>query len=257
SILEAARGLGPQEVSEISELPGAGLRGKIGDEIIEITGRQTVPAHIAAQLPPQAPGMECIVLRNGEDAATLRFEDVPREESRTFVHHLEPKHSIDKVMLVSGDRDAEVQRLARLVGIEHVHAGMSPEQKLAIVLVETGKGPTLFLGDGINDAPAMQAATVGVAFGHNSDITAEAADAVVLETSLGDVDELIHIGQRMRRIALQSAIGGMALSMIGMLAAAAGYLQPVAGAIAQEIIDLLAVLNALRVAAPRMRLRDL
>jgi P-type E1-E2 ATPase len=216
-----------------------------------------VPSRIAAQLPPVAAGMECIILRNGEYAATMRFEDVPREESRTFVHHLEPMHSVDRVMLVSGDREIEVQHLAALVGIEHVYAGKSPEEKLAIVREETAKGPTLFLGDGINDAPAMQAATVGVAFGHNSDITAEAADAVVLEASLGDVDELIHIGKRMRRIALQTAIGGMSLSAIGMLAAAAGFLAPVPGAIAQEVIDLLAVLNALRVAAPRVPLRDL
>ena len=102
----------------------------------------------------------------------------------------------------------------------------------------------------------MQAATVGVAFGQNSDITAEAADAVVLETSLGKVDELIHIGRRMRTIALQCAVGGMALSMIGMAMAAAGLLPPVAGAIAQEVIDLAAVLNALRVALPTKDLRD-
>jgi P-type E1-E2 ATPase len=160
-------------------------------------------------------------------------------------------------MLLSGDRDAEVQHLAALVGIKNVRAGASPEEKLAVVRAEAAKGPTLFLGDGINDAPAMEAATVSVAFGHNSDITAEAADAVVLDPSLASVDELIHIGRRMRRIALQSAVGGMTLSMIGMLAAAAGWLAPVPGAIAQEVIDVLAVLNALRVAAARTELNDL
>ena len=153
--------------------------------------------------------------------------------------------------------DAEVQHLAGLVGIENVRSGASPEEKLAIVRAEAAKGSTLFLGDGINDAPAMEAATVGVAFGHNSDITAEAADAVVLDQSLASVDELIHIGRRMRRIALQSAVGGMTLSMIGMLAAAAGWLAPVPGAVAQEVIDVLAVLNALRVAAARRELSDL
>jgi cation transport ATPase len=102
----------------------------------------------------------------------------------------------------------------------------------------------------------MQAATVGIAFGQNSDVTAEAADAVVLEASFSKVDELIHIGRRMRAIALQSAVGGMALSIIGMVAAATGYLPPIAGAITQEVIDVIAVLNALRVAVPGAVLSD-
>lgn len=259
SILDAARAEGtmPVEVSDISERPGEGLQGHIDGDIIEITGRKNVASAIASQLPPPATGMECIVLRNGEYAATLRFQDVPREESRSFVDHLLPRHRAGRVMLVSGDRDAEVQHLAALVGIDNVRSGASPEEKLAIVRAEAAKAPTLFLGDGINDAPAMEAATVSIAFGHNSDITAEAADAVVLQPSLASVDELIHIGRRMRRIALQSAAGGMALSLIGMLAAAAGWLAPVPGAIAQEVIDVLAVLNALRVAAARRELNDL
>ena len=102
----------------------------------------------------------------------------------------------------------------------------------------------------------MQAATVGVAFGVQSDVTSEAADAVILETSLARVDELIHIAQRMRRIALQSAIGGLALSIVGMFAAAFGFLPPIGGAITQEAIDLAAVLNAVRVAIPPRFLTD-
>jgi heavy metal translocating P-type ATPase len=260
SILDAARAenIATADVVEIHERPGEGLSGRIDGGMVEITGRRSsAVSRLAAQLPPPAAGMECIVLRDGQYAATLRFQDVPREESRSFVHHLVPRHRVDRVMLVSGDRDAEVQHLASLVGIQNVRSGTSPEEKLAIVRGEAAKGPTLFLGDGINDAPAMQAATVSIAFGHHSDITAEAADAVVLEPSLAAVDELIHIGRRMRRIALQSAVGGMTLSAIGMLAAAVGWLAPVPGAIAQEVIDVLAVLNAVRVATPRMQLRDL
>lgn len=224
---------------------------------MQITGRkqlqQTSPA-VAADLPAASSGMECILLTDGEYGAVFRFRDAPRAESRSFVRHLVPKHHVNRILLLSGDRETEVRYLGRAVGISETRFGKSPEEKLKIIRDEASRAPTLFVGDGINDAPAMQAATVGIAFGQNSDITAEAADAVVMESSLRRVDELIHIGRRMRRIALESAVGGMALSMIGMLVAAAGYLPPVAGALAQEAIDLAAVLNALRVALPSREL---
>jgi P-type E1-E2 ATPase len=151
-------------------------------------------------------------------------------------------------MILSGDRESEVCYLAEQVGINEIHAEQSPEQKLTIVRQETARAKTLYVGDGINDAPAMMAATVGMAIGQNSDVTAEAADVVAMENSLKKVDEFLHISRRMRSIALQSAIGGMLLSLGGMMFAAAGLLAPVAGAIAQEIIDVVAVLNALRAA---------
>jgi alcohol dehydrogenase len=112
-------------------------------------------------------------------------------------------------------------------------------------------------GDGINDAPAMMAATVGMAIGQKSDVTAEAAGVVVMDNSLKKVDEFMHISRRMRVIALQSAVGGMALSIIGMIFAATGHLSPVSGAITQEVIDVLAVLNALRAALPPRVIHDL
>ena len=120
----------------------------------------------------------------------------------------------------------------------------------------TAKSRTLYLGDGINDAPAMMAATAGIALGVNSDITSEAAGAVILQSSLTSVDELLHIGRRMRGIALTSAIGGMGLSLIGMGAASLGLINPIEGAIAQEVIDLLSILNSLRMILPTSSLAD-
>ena len=241
-----AKHLALEPVRLISEKPGEGLQGVAGDETVEITGRG--PSH--EELPAAGSGLECLVFIGGRFAAVFRFRDEPRQESTAFVSHLKPKHQAHKVILLSGDRESEVRYLAECVGITEVHASKTPEEKVAIVKQETLLQKTLFVGDGINDAPAMQAATAGVAFGHENAITAEAADAVLLEPSLTKIDELMHISRHMRKIALQSAVGGMALSMIGMLAAATGHLAPVTGALAQEVIDLAAVLNALRVAIP-------
>jgi len=243
------------DVENISEKPGAGLLARVGGRSVRITGRNKVAGENLS-LPELKSGLECLVFLEGKYAAAIRFHDAPRKDTASFVEHLQPKHGVAKVMLVSGDRESEVRYLAESVGITEVHAGRSPEEKVAIVKEETAKAPTLFVGDGINDAPALMAATVGVAFGTQNDITTEAADAVVLEPALGKIDELMHIGKRMRRIALQSALGGMAASVIGMIAASLGYLPPIWGAVGQETIDLLAVLNAVRVALPTEDLRD-
>jgi heavy metal translocating P-type ATPase len=243
-------------VRQLSERPGEGLSGVVDGHNVQITGRRKIQAQ-DLPLPPIVGGLECLIFVDGRYAATMRFRDAPRKESRSFVMHLRPRHGVQRVLLVSGDREAEVRYLADAVGVTEVHAEKSPEDKVAIVRAETARSKTLFVGDGINDAPALMAATVGVAFGSHSDITTEAADAVVLDMSLEKVDELIHIGRRMRHIALESALGGMAASILGMIAAAAGHLPPIGGAITQEIIDVVAVLNAVRVALPSGdRLRD-
>jgi len=244
------------EVSQMQEKPGEGLLGMVAGRRVRITGRGKVDSKLLPSLPPLASGLECVVLVDNQYAGAFRFHDAPRQDTRPFVHHLNPSHQVNRVLLVSGDRESEVRYLAQEVGITEVHAGQTPEQKVAIVEAETKRARTLFIGDGINDAPALMTATVGVAFGPNSDITSEAADVVILTTSLGKVDELIHVSHRMRSIALQSAVGGMAASIVGMIAAALGYLPPLEGAILQEIIDLAAVVNAVRVALPNTNLVD-
>lgn len=250
-----AEGQEPREALEVHEVPGQGLRGQVAEHEVRITGRKGISLEQAEALPPGR-GLECLLLVDGQPVARFGFRDKPRRDSRLFVDHLNPKHRFGKVMIVSGDRREEVSYLAERVGITEIHAGQSPEEKLAIVQAETSKAKTLYVGDGINDAPALMAATVGLAFGQNSDVTTEAAGAVILDSSLRKVDEFLHISRNLRRIAMQSAVGGMAASVVGMLLAAFGYLPPVAGALAQEVIDLVAVLNALRAAFPPRMLSD-
>ena len=248
------------EATEVGEQSGQGLRGVVSSRQVQITSRNKLIAQKVAgadQLPPLAGGLECVVVIDQRYAAALRFRDAPRAESRSFVNHLAPKHHFARVMIVSGDRESEVRYLAEQVGITEIYAQKSPEEKLAIVRQETAAAKTLYVGDGINDAPAMMAATVGMAIGQNSDVTAEAAGVVIMDNSLEKVDEFMHISRRMRIIALQSAVGGMALSVIGMVFAATGHLTPVAGTITQEVIDVLAVLNALRAACPPKVIHDL
>jgi heavy metal translocating P-type ATPase len=244
-----------QTADSISEVPGKYIKGIINKNEVMITSRKHLGEE-SSQLPTDA-GLECVILVNNKLAGYFRFRDAPRDDSIAFVHHLEPNHGVQKLMIVSGDREQEVKYLAKTMGIDIIYADQSPEQKLAIVQEETRKAKTAYLGDGINDAPALLAATVGIAFGQGSDITAESADAVIMVDTLEKVDELLHIGQRMRLIALQSALGGMFLSFIGMLFAALGYLPPVGGAIAQEIIDIIAIMNALRIMIPPKQLSDL
>lgn len=268
AVIEAAaeRSVRLLEVEELAEKPGQGLTGRVvrlngGSEThtVVITSRQKLPGLDPAgseKLPAQAGGLECVAVIDGATAGLLRFRDTPRADGATFVSHLEPAHGLTRVMLVSGDRESEVRWLADIVGIAEVHAGISPEGKLTIVEQATKQAPTVFVGDGINDAPALAAATVGIAMGTASDVTSEAAGAVVMDSALERVDELFHIGRRMRSIALQSAVGGMAASLVGMGFAAAGFLPPAAGALLQEAIDVVAVVNALRMTWPAGPLSD-
>lgn len=251
AVLQAAEEANIQflKSTNVSEKPGQGLHGIINKHSIDITSRKKLlesRPQDASLLPPVSPGLECIILLDKQYAAAFHFHDAARPESKSFISHLTPFHQFNKIMLVSGDRESEVNYMGAFLNLSEIHASQSPEQKLAIVRNETKKAPTVFMGDGINDAPALTAATVGIAFGEFSTITAEAAGAVIMENTLNKVDELLHLSLNTRRIVLQSALGGMIFSLIGMGFAAAGFINPVSGAILQEIIDIVAILNALR-----------
>ncbi|MEO7996454.1 MAG: heavy metal translocating P-type ATPase, partial [Gemmatimonadaceae bacterium] len=207
------------ETASMSEAPGQGLAGVVDGKQVQVTSRTKFLSEHPEQsesVPPMLGGLECVVLIGGKFAALLRFRDAPRSDGAEFVRHLGPRHQFKRVLLVSGDRASEVEYLAKAVGITEVYAGQSPEQKLALVREETSRARTLFMGDGINDAPALTAATVGIAFGHASDVTTEAAGIVILDSSLERVDEVLHLGRRMRRVALQSAVGGMLASLVAV-----------------------------------------
>lgn len=260
AIREATEGVALATVDEVAEVPGHGLHGRVDGHTIVVTGRvAAVREHPewADILPAEEVGLECVVIIDDCFAALVQFRDQPRPLARPFVHHLGSRHAIPTTMLISGDRASEVEYLADSLGIEHRRSSVSPERKLELVREQTARGPTLFLGDGINDAPAMTAATVGVAFGQGNQITAEAAGAVVLDSSFDKLDELLHLSHRMRRIALQTAVGGITASAIGMVLAIVGLLPPLAGAIAQEVIDVLAIVNSMRVAIGSRPLADL
>lgn len=251
AIIEAAsvRGISLVTADAISEAPGAGLTGMIANTQYSITHRKhyvSMNPKLEDILPPTATGLECIILREGQYVGTCQFKDAPRSEGKSFISHLGPNHLFNKIMILSGDRESEVSYLANLLDIPDILFSQTPEQKVEVVRQETSLHPTLFMGDGINDAPALACATVGIAFGQNSAITAGAAGAVIMESNLAKVDELLHISIAMRKIALQSAIGGMTLSFIAMFFAAYGAISPVGGALLQDGIDALAILNALR-----------
>lgn len=240
----------------VSESPGQGLTGIVDGRHVALTGRGKLPAPVAARLSEVEPGLECVILLDHQLAGVLRFQDEPRYESKSFLHHLRSHHAFDRVVLLSGDRPSEAIAFGKSMGIAQAYGGKTPEEKLEFVRDLTKTATTLFLGDGVNDAPAMLNATAGIALGGNSDITSEAAGAVILQSSLASVDLLIHIGRRMRRIALTSAVGGMVLSVIGMGVAAFGLLAPIQGAVLQEVIDLASILNSLRMILPVSDLAD-
>jgi len=153
----------------------------------------------------------------------------------------------EHIVLATGDRRAVAEAVTEGLGLDAVHADLAPGQKVALVLAERAGGPVMMVGDGVNDAPALAAADIGVAMGaRGAAASAEAADVVLLVDHLDRLLPGIEIAQRSRRIAMESVVAGIGLSVLGMIVAAFGYLTPVQGALLQELIDVAVILNALR-----------
>lgn len=245
------RGLALEMPMDAVEQPGAGVTGLVG-------GRQ-VKVGQANYLGLEGPWLRQVLRRmsyqghsgvfvavDGEPVGVLTMADEIRLETPRTLRNLH-RAGIRRTVMVSGDRQDVAETIASALGIDTVLAERSPAEKVAAVRAEHDQAITIMVGDGINDAPALAAAHVGVAMGaRGAAASSEAADVVLLVDRLDRLPEALVIARRGRKIALQSVIVGMTLAFGGMLLAAFGFLTPVAGAVLQEGIDVVAILNALR-----------
>lgn len=243
---------------DVRELRGAGLAGRVGDRYVRVGSRDYVLD--GAELPDwAAPHGERLrheeVLRvhveiDGTPAAILTFGDAPRADARATLEAMK-RLGIARLVMLTGDDDRAARRLTTRLPFDRVVAHATPEQKVAIVREEMAEGPVMMIGDGINDAPALATATVGVAMGaRGATASSEAADVVVLPDRLAPVADALAISRRTRAIAMQSIVAGLALSGAAMAIAFAGLITPVQGALIQEAIDLAVIANALRALRP-------
>jgi heavy metal translocating P-type ATPase len=187
---------------------------------------------------------------DGHPAGAIILADPIREDSAATLGKLRGL-GIERVVMVTGDHHTVAERVGRELGVDAVMAECSPAQKVDAVKAESARGPTVMVGDGVNDAPALAAATVGVAMGaRGATASSEAADAVLMLDRLDRLVDALAISRRSRSIALQSVVAGMGLSLAAMIVAAFGYLPPLGGALFQEAIDIAVILNALRALGP-------
>ncbi|MBV2234534.1 MAG: heavy metal translocating P-type ATPase [Sterolibacterium sp.] len=245
----------------VSEQAGAGLCGRIDGRPVAVGAHDYVAHHAAlpASLTEllqhsRQTGMAAVVVAlEGRYAGCLLLADQLRLETPRALRLLR-RSGIRRIVMLTGDHRVVAETIGAGLGVDAVFAGQTPADKLAVIQAARASGPTVMVGDGVNDAPALAAATVGVAMGARAvGAAAEAADIVLLNDRLDRLAEAVHIARHARRIALQSAAAGMGLSLLAMAAAAAGWLAPLYGALVQESIDVAVIVNALRV----LRIRPL
>jgi heavy metal translocating P-type ATPase len=180
----------------------------------------------------------------------LLLADELRSETPHAIRALR-EAGVSRIVMVTGDRAAAAQAIGAALDLDSVLADRVPSDKVDAVRAEQRLNPTIMVGDGINDAPALASADVGIALGaRGASASSEAADVVILADRLDRVGEAINVAQRARRIAVESILAGMSLSTLAMIAAMVGWLAPVPAAILQEVIDVAVILNALRALHP-------
>jgi P-type E1-E2 ATPase len=255
------RGLALTVARDVTEDPGLGLVGTVGDRVVAVGQDRWLLEHAGVTVePPWVRGVREHIAHHSSAAAWVAFDsdlvgaivlaDPIRDDAGATVAALRLA-GIEHIALVSGDRAAPAERVGARLGVDSVIAECTPARKVEVVTATRRKSPCAMVGDGINDAPALAAATVGIALGaRGATAASEAADVVITVDSFDRVVEAVRIARRSRRIAVQSATLGMGLAAIGMAAAALGWLPPAPGAIAQEAIDIVAILSALRALLP-------
>ena len=254
-----AKGLVLTAPDAASETAGEGVEGAVSGRKVVVGGTGFVAKRCSGALAdsadrgqPTPPGAVLVAVGiDGRTAGRLVLSDEVRAGTKDLLDGLRAS-GIQRIVLASGDRAAVADAVVAGLPIDQVRADLTPDQKIAVIQEERQKAPVLMVGDGVNDAPALAAADVGIAMGaRGAAASAEVADVVLLVDRLDRVLSALRIAVRSRDIALQSVYAGVGLSFAGMVVAALGYLTPVRGALVQEVIDVAVILNALRaLAAP-------
>ncbi len=251
------RGLAPEPPGRAEETAGQGIRGTVGGVEVAVgraawVGMEPVPdwARAARRVARRSGASVVFVAVGGEPAGMLVLEDRVRPDARRTLAVLRSA-GIDRIVMATGDRVEVARMVGDVVGVDDILAELTPAEKLRALEAERRRAPTMMVGDGINDAPALAAADVGVALsGGGATASSEAADVVLTVDRVDRLGEAVLLARRTRRIARQSVAAGMGLSLAAMAVAGAGYLPAVAGAVLQEAIDTAVILNALRALRP-------
>ena len=255
-IVQAARDLGLQLTlpNDMHEDAGRGVRGVVDGRRVMIgratyvAGSGTVPAWaVRVRKRTAYEGLANVFISvDGTLVGAMVLEDPLRPDAGRAVARLR-KAGIHRLVMVTGDHHDVAQSVASAVGVDAVYAERSPAEKVEVVRLERMSGTVVMVGDGINDAPALASADVGVAMGvRGATASSEVADVVMMVDRIDRLAEAVQIARRSRRIALQSIAAGMGLSLVAMVVAAFGGLVPVVGAVVQEAIDVAVIVNALR-----------
>jgi heavy metal translocating P-type ATPase len=253
------RGLALPVPAALQDTPGEGIEGVVEGRSVAVGSRGFVQGRLGASLPAatQRPGaITAAVAIDGRFAGAIVLADHLRQGTAELLGALRDL-GIGRIVLATGDRRDVALALTQDLGLDDLRHDLSPDQKVLVVLSERKFGPVMMVGDGVNDAPALAAADLGVAMGaRGSAASAQAADIVILVDRLDRLVPAIRIARRARAIALQSVVAGLGLSLAGMAAAATGWLTPVQGAVLQEVIDVAVILNALRALGGRIGSAD-